>query len=93
MSVTLTTLSENTSGRPGFMAEWGQSILVQTNGCTVLFDVGASPVPLVNADRLGIDLTKIGISHCNGFYTSARVAQAFSDKFFLNNAGTQITLP
>lgn len=59
MSVTLTTLSENTAGRPDFMAEWGQSILVQTDGCTVLFDVGGSNVALANADRLGIDLTKI----------------------------------
>lgn len=59
MTVTLTTLSENTAGRPDFMAEWGQSILVQTDGCTVLFDVGGSNVVLTNADRLGIDLTKI----------------------------------
>jgi 7,8-dihydropterin-6-yl-methyl-4-(beta-D-ribofuranosyl)aminobenzene 5'-phosphate synthase len=59
MSVTLTTLSENTAGRPDFMAEWGQSILVQTDGCTVMFDVGGSNVALANADRLGIDLTKI----------------------------------
>ncbi len=59
MTVTLTTLSENTAGRPDFMAEWGQSILVQTDGCTVLFDVGGSNVVLANADRLGIDLTKI----------------------------------
>ncbi|MBP6941332.1 MAG: MBL fold metallo-hydrolase [Syntrophorhabdaceae bacterium] len=59
MPVTLTTLSENTAGRPDFMAEWGQSILVQTDGCTVLFDVGGSNVALANADRLGIDLSKI----------------------------------
>lgn len=61
MSVTLTTLSENTAGRPGFMAEWGQSILVQTDGCTVLFDVGASNVGLINADRLGVDLTTVDV--------------------------------
>jgi hypothetical protein len=35
---------------------------------------------------------KIGLSPCNGFYASARVARAFGDKFFLNHAGTQITL-
>jgi len=61
MSVTLTTLSENTAGRPGFMAEWGQSILVQTDGFTVLFDVGGSDVALVNADRLGVDLSNVDV--------------------------------
>ncbi len=59
MAVTLTTLSENTAGRPDFMAEWGQSIMVQTPKCTVLFDVGGSGVVLANADRLGEDLAKV----------------------------------
>ncbi len=59
MSITLTTLCENTAGKPGFLAEWGLSILVETEETTILFDTGKSSVALANADTLGIDLRKI----------------------------------
>lgn len=35
----------------------------------------------------------IGVSHCTGFAPSAKLAAVFQDRFFLNNAGTVITLP
>jgi 7,8-dihydropterin-6-yl-methyl-4-(beta-D-ribofuranosyl)aminobenzene 5'-phosphate synthase len=38
-------------------------------------------------------IKKLGISHCTGFPAQARLLQEFGDKFFLNNAGTRITLP
>ncbi len=41
--------------------------------------------------RLGVQ--KLGVSHCTGFHASARLAQEFGDAFFLNNAGTRLTLP
>ena len=41
----------------------------------------------------GIGIKKLGVSHCTGFYASARLAREFGDIFFLNNAGTCLTLP
>jgi 7,8-dihydropterin-6-yl-methyl-4-(beta-D-ribofuranosyl)aminobenzene 5'-phosphate synthase len=38
-------------------------------------------------------IKKLGVSHCTGFPAQARLLQEFGDKFFLNNAGTRITLP
>lgn len=35
----------------------------------------------------------LGVSHCTGFKASAYLAQVFGDRFFQNNAGTQLTLP
>ena len=35
----------------------------------------------------------LGVSHCTGFAASAYLAREFGDRFFLNNAGTTITLP
>ena len=37
-------------------------------------------------------LVRLGVSHCTGFNASAVLAREFGDIFFLNNAGTQITL-
>ena len=38
-------------------------------------------------------LQYLGVSHCTGFKASAYLAQVFGDRFFQNNAGTQLTLP
>lgn len=35
----------------------------------------------------------LGASHCTGFASSAYLLQEFGDRFFLNNAGTRLTLP
>jgi 7,8-dihydropterin-6-yl-methyl-4-(beta-D-ribofuranosyl)aminobenzene 5'-phosphate synthase len=66
--VKLTTLCENTAGKPGFMSEWGLSILVQVDSEHVLFDTGASFAAVRNADKLGIDflpIDKIVLSHAH----------------------------
>jgi 7,8-dihydropterin-6-yl-methyl-4-(beta-D-ribofuranosyl)aminobenzene 5'-phosphate synthase len=39
-----------------------------------------------------LGLQRLGVSHCTGFNASAALAKEFSEIFFLNNAGTQITL-
>ena len=59
MTVTLTTLCENMSGIQKILAEWGQSILIETRDVSILFDTGRTTVALMNADHLGIDLAKI----------------------------------
>jgi len=59
MSVRITTLSENTAGRGNLLAEWGLSILVETEKTSVLLDTGSSISAAHNADALGIDLNKV----------------------------------
>jgi 7,8-dihydropterin-6-yl-methyl-4-(beta-D-ribofuranosyl)aminobenzene 5'-phosphate synthase len=66
MSVRITTLSENTAGRGSLLAEWGLSILMETEKTSVLLDTGNSVSTAHNADALGIDLSgidKIILSH------------------------------
>jgi len=59
MPVHITTLSENTAGRGNLLAEWGLSILVETEKTSVLLDTGSSISAAHNVDALGIDLSKV----------------------------------
>ena len=59
MKLRITTLSENTAGPGSFLAEWGLSILVETDEVNVLLDTGRNISASYNADILGIDLSKI----------------------------------
>lgn len=66
MAVRITTLSENTASRLGLLAEWGLSILVETDTTRVLLDAGQSITATHNADAMRIDLSgidKIVLSH------------------------------
>ena len=68
----LTTLSENTAGKPGLAAEWGLSILVETAEARILFDTGAADAAVRNADALGIRLSALDavvISHGHADHT------------------------
>jgi len=65
MEIKITTLSENTVN-PGFLGEWGLSILVETDGVRVLVDTGLSFTAVHNARLMDLDLTtidKIVLSH------------------------------
>jgi 7,8-dihydropterin-6-yl-methyl-4-(beta-D-ribofuranosyl)aminobenzene 5'-phosphate synthase len=59
MKLKLTTLSENTAGNGIVLAEWGLSILIETEAMTVLLDTGQSLSVNYNADILGVDLSKV----------------------------------
>lgn len=59
MAVIITTLVENTAGIPYVLAEWGQSLLIQTDGKSLLYDTGPSGVIIENAKRLNVDLSNI----------------------------------
>ena len=59
MTLRITTLSENTAGMGDFLAEWGLSILVETDNDKILLDTGAGISSVHNAETLGIDLGKI----------------------------------
>jgi len=66
MPLSLTTLGENTAGRPRVLAEWGLSILVETDDVKILLDTCASTTVPHNAAILKIDLStidKIVLSH------------------------------
>ena len=59
MEIKLTTLSENTASMPGLLAEWGLSILVETDNYKVLLDTGLDISAAYNAAIMGIDLSKV----------------------------------
>jgi 7,8-dihydropterin-6-yl-methyl-4-(beta-D-ribofuranosyl)aminobenzene 5'-phosphate synthase len=59
MSIKITTLSENTAGQPDVLAEWGLSVLVETDKGNVLLDAGNSLSVINNIERLDIDTDKI----------------------------------
>jgi 7,8-dihydropterin-6-yl-methyl-4-(beta-D-ribofuranosyl)aminobenzene 5'-phosphate synthase len=66
MVLRITTLSENTAGIGDFLAEWGLSILVETDKTKVLLDTGKGYSCVYNADTLGVELggiDKIVLSH------------------------------
>jgi 7,8-dihydropterin-6-yl-methyl-4-(beta-D-ribofuranosyl)aminobenzene 5'-phosphate synthase len=66
MQIKLTTLSENTAGRVGLLAEWGLSVLVEVDSYKVLLDTGLGISTFYNASVMGIDLSqidKIVLSH------------------------------
>ncbi len=59
MELKITTLSENTAARTNLLAEWGLSILVETDTVNILLDTGQSISASHNADILGVDLSRI----------------------------------
>ena len=59
MGLIITTLSEDTAGRIRLLAEWGLSILIETDEVNILFDTGQGISASYNADILGIDLRKV----------------------------------
>ncbi|MDP8980375.1 MAG: MBL fold metallo-hydrolase [Acidobacteriota bacterium] len=63
----ITIVCDNTAARPGLIAAWGFSALVEVGGQRVLFDTGSKPeLFLANLRQLGIDkssITATVISH------------------------------
>jgi 7,8-dihydropterin-6-yl-methyl-4-(beta-D-ribofuranosyl)aminobenzene 5'-phosphate synthase len=59
MELRITTLSENTAGGGNLLAEYGLSVLVETDDINILLDTSSGISASHNADILGIDLSKI----------------------------------
>lgn len=59
MGIRITILSENTATMGDFLAEWGLSILVETEKVNILLDTGKSISASYNTDALDIDLSRI----------------------------------
>lgn len=55
-------LMENTACQPGFAAEHGLSLYIETGGHKILFDTGASGAFADNAQRLGVDLSQVELA-------------------------------
>lgn len=72
-------LIENTAGKEGCLIEHGLSIYIETRKHRLLVDTGASDAFMKNAERLGIDLTKVDMvilshghyDHAGGILTLA----------------------
>jgi 7,8-dihydropterin-6-yl-methyl-4-(beta-D-ribofuranosyl)aminobenzene 5'-phosphate synthase len=71
----------------------GKEMVYAAIGGTHLFQASEERLEKTIADLKDMGIQKLGVSHCTGFRASARLAQEFGDAFFLNNAGTSITLP
>lgn len=72
-----------------------------TGNSTVYAAIGGTHLILASDERIGktaaalkdMGIKKLGVSHCTGFNASAQLAREFQGVFFLNNAGSRITLP
>ncbi len=62
-------------------------------GGTHLISASEERLASTVAELREMGIQKLGVSHCTGFFAAARLAQEFSDIFFLNNAGTRFSLP
>ncbi len=58
----ITVLAENTAISDRFEAEHGLSFYIETEGRTILFDMGQTDAFLKNARELGIDLSKVDLA-------------------------------
>jgi len=71
----------------------GKELVYAAIGGTHLFRASDERIERTIADLRETGIQRLGVSHCTGFHASARLAQEFEDAFFLNNAGTRLTLP
>ena len=71
----------------------GKELVYAAIGGTHLFRASDERIERTIADLGEMGIQRLGVSHCTGFHASARLAQEFEDAFFLNNAGTRLTLP
>ena len=58
MTIRITTLSENTAGQPGLLAEWGLSILVEADGQLDMQHEFKFPPVTARQFRLTVDSTR-----------------------------------
>ncbi|MFC2044527.1 MBL fold metallo-hydrolase [Chloroflexota bacterium] len=71
----------------------GKELVYAVIGGTHLFRASEERLERTITDLKEIGIKRLGVSHCTGFRASARLEQEFADIFFLNNAGTRLTLP
>ncbi len=71
----VTTLVDNAVNSGGLLAEWGLSLLIETDQLNILFDCASTPTPFFhNINYLGVDLSvidKILLSHGHNDHTGS----------------------
>ena len=73
----VTVLSENTS-HSGFQTEHGLCLFIETQKHKILFDFGASPLFVKNAEKLGVDLGTVDVAFLShGHYDHGGGMEAF----------------
>ncbi|HEY90602.1 MAG TPA: MBL fold metallo-hydrolase [Dehalococcoidia bacterium] len=71
----------------------GKEFIYAVIGGTHLIGASEERIDRTIVDLREMGIQRLGVSHCTGFHASARLAQAFEDIFFLNNAGSRFELP
>jgi 7,8-dihydropterin-6-yl-methyl-4-(beta-D-ribofuranosyl)aminobenzene 5'-phosphate synthase len=71
----------------------GKELVYAAIGGTHLLHASQERLEKTAADLKAMGVQYLGVSHCTGFASSAYLAREFGDAFFLNNAGTRLTLP
>lgn len=71
----------------------GKELIYTAVGGTHLLKASEERVEKTAAALKEMGVQYLGVSHCTGFAASAYLAREFGNRFFLNNAGTRITLP
>ena len=71
----------------------GKDLIYAAIGGTHLVHASGERIDKTVAALQGIGIQYLGVSHCTGFKASAYLAQVVGDRFFQNNAGTQLSLP
>ncbi|MFC1901396.1 MBL fold metallo-hydrolase [Chloroflexota bacterium] len=71
----------------------GKELIYAAIGGTHLIHASGERLEKTAAALQEMGVQYMGVSHCTGFAASAYLAREFGDRFFLNNAGTRLTLP
>ncbi len=71
----------------------GKELIYAAIGGTHLLNASRERWAKTAADLKEMGVQYLGVSHCTGFEASAYLAQEFGDRFFMNNSGSQWTLP
>ncbi|OGO22735.1 MAG: hypothetical protein A2144_05555 [Chloroflexi bacterium RBG_16_50_9] len=71
----------------------GKELIYAIIGGTHLINASKEQLEKTAAVLKEMGVQRLGACHCTGFEASAYLAREFGDAFFLNNAGTRLTLP
>jgi len=71
----------------------GKELVYAAVGGTHLFRADENRLLATTQALQGMGLLRLGASHCTGFTASAYLASRLGEAFFLNNTGTEVTLP
>jgi 7,8-dihydropterin-6-yl-methyl-4-(beta-D-ribofuranosyl)aminobenzene 5'-phosphate synthase len=71
----------------------GKELVYAAIGGTHLLNASEERLQKTVSALKEIGVQKLGASHCTGFYAASYLYREFGDGFFLNNAGTRLSLP